>query len=207
MATQALAVDTLSDDLTIACFDARDARVYPHLAGQSVTLTRLTGPAATAEAVIAGLTADIDLLTLSGHGLTDKILGQAGTILEAGRYPPPAVRAKIVHLLACDSGEVLGPDLVANGCKAFFGYREQFLFPAASPGDFLDCDGVIDRALADGFTAEEAFRLALRAFNRKIEELKQAGQAFRASMLRHNRDCLVAPSVDPKFGDPTAVLS
>src|SRR5215510_3036842 len=195
MAGGALAVDTISDDLTIACFDARDANVYPHFAEQSVVLTRLTGPAATAAAIIAALTPDIDLLTLSGHGLADRILGQSGTILEVGLYPAEAVRAKIIHLLACDSGELLGPDLVANGCKAFFGYREQFLFPVASPRDFLDCDGVIDRALADGFTAEEAFRLALRAFNRKIEELKQAGQAFRASMLRHNRDCLVAPSI------------
>jgi len=206
MAGGALAVDTISDDLTIACFDARDANVYPHFAEQSVVLTRLTGPAATAAAVIAALTSDIDLLTLSGHGLADRILGQSGTILEVGLYPAEAVRAKIIHMLACDSGELLGPDLVANGCKAFFGYREQFLFPVANPRDFLDCDGVIDRALAQGLTADEAFQLAIRSFNRTIADLKKAGKTFRASMVQHNRDCLVAPSVDARFGDPTATL-
>ena len=206
MAGQALGIDTVSDDLTQACFDAREANVYPHLADQSVAVTRLTGPAATSDAVIAALTPGIDFVTASGHGLPDKLIGQAGTILEVGRYPPAAVQNKIIHLLACDSGELLGPDLVANGCRAFFGYRLQFLFPASSPADFLNCDGTIDRALAEGLTADEAFQLVMRSFNKRIADLRRAGNNFRASLVEHNRNCLVAPSLDPKWGDPNAAL-
>jgi hypothetical protein len=206
VAIHVLAIDTSSDELTQACLNAREATVYSHFDEQSLVTSRLIGPAATATAVIAALTPGMTFFTASGHGLPDRLIGQDGTILQVDQYPPVAVQNKIVHLLACECGETLGPDLVANGCRAFFGYREQFLFPTSSPGDFLDCDGVIDRALADGLAADDAFGLAIRAFNRRIAALKQAGQAFRASLVQHNRDCLVGPSLDPKWGDPKATI-
>jgi hypothetical protein len=206
LAVHVLAIDTTSDELTQACLDAREMGVYPHFADQSLVTSRLIGPAATGAALVATLTPETALLTASGHGLPDRLLGQSGIIIQAGAYPAAVVRHKIVHLLACECGENLGPDLVANGCRAFLGYREQFLFPASSPGDFLECDAVIDRALADGLTAADAFALAIRAFNRRIDELTQAGQAFRASLVRHNRNCLVGPSIDSKWGDPGAAI-
>lgn len=206
MAVQVLAVDTKSDDLTQACFDAREMIVYPHFDDRSLVTSRLIGPAATSAAVVAALTPTVTFLTASGHGLPDRLLGQTGIVLQVGAYPPAVVRQKIVHLLACHCGESLGPDLVANGCRAFLGYREQFLFPAASPRDFLECDGAIDRALANGMTAADAFALAIKAFNRKIDELTREGKAFRASLARHNRNCLVGPSLDPKWGDPGVTI-
>jgi hypothetical protein len=206
MAVGAVGVDTASDEVTQVCLDARDLLVYPTLASLGVTVARLTGPAATTATVLAALTPDVRLLTLSGHGLEDRVLGQAGVLLQAGRVQAAAVRGKIVHLLACKSGSQLGPDLVAIGCAAFFGYSDDFAFPLARSRDFLECDAAIDEGFARGLNADDVFRLAIRRFNRKIAELRQAGEGFRASLLENNRDRLCAPTLDPRWGDPGARL-
>jgi hypothetical protein len=206
MAGRVLGIDTANDDLTQTCLDVREARVYPLLTDLGLEVDRLTGPDATAEAVVDALTAEVDFVTASGHGLPGRLIGRSGTVLEVGHYPPEAVQGKIIHLLACNCGELLGPDLVANGCRAFFGYNLEFFFPASSPRDFLDCDGTIDRAIAEGSTAEDVFREVIQVFNRRIAALRQEGDNFRASLVEHNRNCLVAPSVDPKWGDPAASL-
>jgi hypothetical protein len=206
MPNRILGVDTASDSLTQSCLAVRDARIYPDLADLGADVTRLQGPETTSARILAALATGTDYVTACGHGQADQLIGPAGAILQVGQYPPAAVTGTIIHLLACHCGEELGPDLVVNGCRAFFGYEKKFLFPVSSPRDFVDCDGAIDRAIAAGKTADQAYRAALREFDKRIKALREDGDNHRASLVEHNRKCLVAPSRDVKWGDPDASL-
>jgi hypothetical protein len=202
-----LAVDSDTDEVVQECLQYRTDTLYEQLRSEGNEVQQLPVDQATREAVLAALGAtDVKLFTASGHGLPDRFNGTTETILAVGQQSSTALGGKIIHLLACDTGQELGADLVSNGCAAFFGYNIQFFFPMDRPSLFLECDAAIDIALADGGSADDAYRAAVKSFNKQIAKLKAAGQTYRASLLQHNRDALCAPSVDQKFGDPTARL-
>ncbi len=112
----------------------------------------------------------------------------------------------MVHLLACYSALALGPDLVAHGCSAFFGYDTAFVMPLGRPAIFLECDAVIDRELAAGRTAAAVYERAHRAFTKRIAQLLAVKQPYLAAILEYNRDHLCAPSTDRRWGDPDATI-
>jgi hypothetical protein len=147
----------------------------------------------------------VGFITGSGHGFPTRFTGQGRlSIFELGLYDAAEVRGKVVHLLACQTADQLGLDIVAKGCDAFFGYDVDFLFPLDKPGVFLDCDAAIDLRLADGLSAEEAYQAAIAEFETRIAQLKKDGQLWLASMLEFNKEHLCAPSVDGKWGNPQA---
>ena len=205
--SRGIAIDSDDELVTRVCRTYRDAHVYPKIA-QAMQMTRLAGADATRAKVGALLgTGGVDLITGSGHGFPERFTGQGrDPILEIGSYAPVEVSGAIVHLLSCETAKELGADLVSNGCKAFFGYDETFVFPDEAARLFLEADSQIDLKLAEGATAEEAYRAAIRVFDRHIVRLLQAGQVFVAAALKRNRDHLCAPPKDPKWGDPAAKL-
>ena len=69
---------------------------------------------------------------------------------------------------------------------------------------FFDCDSEIDRAFADGLTAEEVYDRVIDYYNQKIHELKDGGHYDAVVALEYNRDYLCAPSVNTKWGDKKA---
>ena len=71
---------------------------------------------------------------------------------------------------------------------------------------FFPCDTEIDRAFADSLTAEEVYKRVVGHYNQKIRELENEGYYREAAALDHNRDCLCAPSIDPKWGNKKAKL-
>ena len=182
--------------------------MYRYLSEQGVTLTKFEGPQAVRNLVApAAQGPAVEFITGSGHGFQNRFTGQARlSIFELGQYQPVEVRNKIIHLLSCQTAGQLGADVVTNGCRAFFGYDVDFLFPLDRPAVFLDCDSVIDLRLADGMSAEDAYAAAVQAFDDTIATLKKNGQAWLAAMLEFNRDHLCSPSVDRKWGDPRARL-
>ncbi len=200
MAVVVIGLDADSDEITGACEAFRTSRLYPVLEGLGLTIATLTGASATAAGLASLLASGATFLTASAHGLPDRILGRTEPLLQVQHYAPTLVSGKIIHLLACESGDSLGPDLVQNGCRTFFGYRRPFVFPLDRPAEFLNCDSVIDQELANGATADEAYRSAIRRFNKGIKDLKNAGKMWRASVLQQNRDCLCC------LGDSSARL-
>ena len=206
---RAVGVDSDDEDVTAACLEYRAENVYPYLADQGMTVTTFAGPQADRTLVQPEIQqATVGFISGSGHGFPNRFTGQRRlSILELGQYNPPEVAGKIIHLLSCETAGLLGADLVAKGCLAFFGYDENFFFPLNKPEVFLDCDSVIDQRLADGLTAEEAHDEAIAAFDRRILQLLKAGNTFLAAALERNRDHLCSPSVDRKWGDPHARLA
>ena len=52
---------------------------------------------------------------------------------------------------------------------------------------FFDCDSEIDRAFADGLTAEEVYKRVIEHYNQKIRELENGGHYREAAALEHNK--------------------
>ena len=125
-----------------------------------------------------------DIIIGVGHGDKDSFTGQnEAVILEVGKYNPREVKGKMIKLLSCQTGAVLGPDLIENGAKAFLGYVDDYIWVmdsdlAAKPwADELACTcllPVVDglNALLDGKTAGEAFEIEREGYlkNAEVEE-------------------------------------
>ena len=142
---------------------------------------------------------DIAYITGSAHGSDTACLGYDSLpIFQVGAYQPEEVDGKVVHLLSCQTGAKLGPDFVKNGCRAYFGYRGNFTFDPDDPDIFLECDAEIDRAFADGLTAEEVHYRVVTLYEQRISELNDVGKIEAAARLKENLECLCTPSV---YGD------
>ena len=63
--------------------------------------------------------------------------------------------------------------MVKHGCLAFFGYDVQFTFPTKTADVFFECDSEIDRAFAEGITAEEVYQRVQDLYERRIKEYKK----------------------------------
>lgn len=119
-----------------------------------------------------------DVIIGMGHGDVDAFTGQNEVIiLQVGQYDSREVEGKVVKLLSCQTGVELGPDLVANGCVAYLGYTDDYLWVcdadlASTPwSDAMAATclmPVIDglNALLDGRTAKEAFDIELEGYTR-----------------------------------------
>lgn len=204
--TTAITIDSDDEDVVARCRQFREGRVYPALQGAGAALTPFGGIDAQRSIVAPVLRSSAaNLITGSGHGFPERFTGQGrDPIFAVGAYDPAEVSGRIVHLLSCETAQQLGPDLVANGCRAFFGYDEVFVFPDMAADLFLVCDGEIDTQLAQGRTADEAYQAAIAAFNLRIAQMLQLGKTFVAAALARNRDHLCAPSTSSRFGDPNA---
>ena len=205
-----LAVDSNYEPVTLAGFQYREAHVYPYLQSKGFTLRKLQGPLA--RRIYAAPEArrpEVDYITGVGHGAYNLYTGDHGDIVwQVGNYHPDEASGKIVHLLSCQTGRVLGPDFVRNGCLAYFGYDENFTFYMADKDIFFECDSEIDRAFADGLTASDVYDRVRRLFNRRIADLRAAGKLYVAAALEFDRDHLRCPSSGgANWGDPGAKLN
>jgi hypothetical protein len=205
-----LAIDSSYDAVTRAAFNYRQQHVYPYLESKGFTIIKCQGVLArhlyVAEAVRGE---EVDFLTGVGHGLPDAYTGDKyDPIFQVGDYTSEEVHGKIVHFLACYSALKLGADLVKHGCRAFFGYSDAFTCHLEEePEVFFDCDSEIDRAFADGLSAEEVYDRVRVKYDRHIDELYNAGKYHLAATLTFNSIRLCAPSIDARWGDPKARLN
>lgn len=122
-----------------------------------------------------------DVIIGMGHGDVDSFTGQDETlILEVGRYDPKEVEGKILKLLSCQTGVQLGPDLVANGCAAYLGYTDDYLWvcdaelvltPWTDKMAAASLMPVVDsiNALLDGMSVKEAHEIELEGYQRNAE--------------------------------------
>ena len=139
-----------------------------------------------------------DIIIGAGHGDVDTFTGQnEAVLLEVGNYDPREVKGKVIKLLSCQTGVELGPDLVKNGCAAFMGYTDDYVWVmdsdlASTPWADKEFAGkclmpVVDglNALLDGKTAKEALNIELEGYSRnaKVEkdELVKACLEFNRS--------------------------
>ena len=204
-----LGIDSNYEPVTKAAYEYREKHVYPYLDSQGYKVEKLQGTLA--RRIYAGPRArrpEVKYLTGVGHGSYDTYTGHYyDPIFQIGNYSSPESAGKIVHFLSCQTGRDLARDFVANGCKAYFGYDENFVFIMADSDTFFECDSEIDKAFADGGTAKQAYGRTRQVYETRIAQLRAAGKHYVAATLELDLDRLRCPSsggVD--WGDEAAKL-
>ena len=146
-----VAVDSNYEPVTEAAFRYREREVYPHLVTKGWKLSKWQGPLARRYYVAPEVKKpEVEYITGVGHGAYDLYTGHFGDpIFQVGNYQPEEATGKIVHFLSCQTGRRLGPDFVAHGCRAYFGYDENFTFHFEEAEIFFECDSEIDLAFAE----------------------------------------------------------
>jgi len=97
-----------------------------------------------------------------------------------------------LYSMACNTGKILGPDVVSKGCITFIGYKDSAY---ALLGDekqlSIDCDNKAIKVFMNGSSAENAV-IAMKTFLKEsIRVLVKNKKALKAGYLRHNLAVLV----------------
>lgn len=146
------------------------------------------------------LTVTNNFITGVGHGRKDTYAGQNKEVLwKVDQYRPSEVQDKMIKLLSCEVGAVLGPDIIENGARAFQGYDETFSFfvdakhalipwldPVGSRFLMPVIQGV--QALLKGKTNQEAYQIEYDWHTKNMEA--EVDPELR-DWIKHNRDALV----------------
>jgi len=205
-----LGIDSNYEPVTLAAFQYRETHVYPHLQAKGFTVKKFQGPLARRYYVAAeARKPEVEYLTGVGHGSYDLYTGDQGNVIfQVGNYQPDEAKGKIVHFLSCQTARDLGKDFVRKGCRAYFGYDENFTFQMAESDTFFECDSAIDRSFGEGLTAAEVYNKTRQLYDQRIAELRAAGKLYVAATLEFDRDHLRCPSSGgPDWGDANAKLS
>ena len=174
---QILAIDSNPDPATQMIYAYRNQHVYPYLESKGFRIIRCQGASARRDIVASEARRDdIIYITGAGHGDKRTYTGNCEPpIFQVGTYQPEEANGKVVHLLSCETAAELGPDFVKHGCRAYFGYNDNFTFPLIDifADLFLECASEVDRAFADGLTAEKVYDRVIARYNQGISELKE----------------------------------
>lgn len=203
-------IDSNYESVTRAAYEYREEHVYPYLEAKGFQITKFQGSLARRFYVAAEVRKpEVDYITGVGHGLYDLYTGDHGdAVFQVNHYQPIEAKDKIVHFLSCQTARALGPDFVSNGCRAYFGYDENFTFYMDDKDIFFECDSAIDRAFGDGLTAGQVYERVKELFDRRIADLRAAGKLYVAAALEFDRDHLRCPSSGgSNWGNPKAKLS
>jgi len=203
MTLTAIAIDPNYEDLTIAAFNYRRDNVYPCLDSDQLSLTALVNSQADATPVaIAATKPGVTYITGAGHGDYDTFNGYFNhPVFSVADLDPAIVAQKLVHLLSCETATGLGPDMVATGCRAFFGYLVPFTYDPRYSDLFFACDAQIDIGLAAGHAAGQVGADVKKFFEQTIDANPGA-----ASYLQMNLDNFRSPLDGPRWGDVNATL-
>jgi len=94
----------------------------------------------------------VDYISAMGHGDYELFTGHNGSIIWDTLSGLSNLNGKIVHLLSCKAGAVLGREMVKNGAKAFWGYTTDFGFVhQSSPPNYLYNDKTAEIFFSYGF--------------------------------------------------------
>lgn len=202
-----LAIESSWDSATKTLFAYREKHLYTRLKKTGWDLTILSGKMARrvffeAEAAKDG----IRLIIGMGHGDYDHFTGHLGeVVLEVGKYDAAIVRGRIIHLLSCRTAGKLGPDLIASGATAFFGYSGAFTFLFGYESVFFECVSEVDRALAEGANAATVHARTSEAFDRQID-LLASRSGLAAAILTGDWEYFCSPATNSRFGNEKASL-
>jgi len=155
----------------------------------------------------------VDYITGAGHGLDDIFTGYNRSPIWKVDQTLTHLQGTIVHLLSCQTGAILGQQMVQNGVRAFWGYSTKFRFyyDDPSPRDltqdslahfFIEMDCVIDAEILNGSTANQIYTAVTNYFTAAFNTLKNDPHS--QSMLLQNYRHLVSPLTS--YGDSTQTI-
>jgi hypothetical protein len=147
-----------------------------------------------------------EIVIFNGHGDEVCVTGHDDEVLiEAGKNSS-LLRNKVVYMRSCDSGKILGPQIVKEGAKAFIGYTELFRFWTDNNSvkdplndeyaiPFFETSNQVALSLVKGKVAKEAHEDSLKVYEKMISKLltSDAPNSFVVSDLiwnMHNQICL-----------------
>jgi hypothetical protein len=205
----AVGIDSNWEPATLAAFQYREKHVYPHIASKGFSIDKCQGPMA--KRIYAAPKAQqsgVAYLTGVGHGSYTTYTGHYyDPVFQVGNCSVAEPQGKIVHFLSCETARDLGPDFVKNGCLAYFGYDDDFVFTLADQDLFFECDSEIDRAFADGMTAAEVYDRVKLLFAQRAADFRAQGKQNEAATLELDFDRLRCPSSGGSaWGDAKAKL-
>ena len=173
----------------------------------------LIGDEAVREAFERAVSAyDPALVVGVGHGSPSEYTGQCRESV-LWECSDGLVRGRVIYLLSCSTGKVLGPDLVGKGAEAFIGYVEDFMFISSGEADpladpvaryFFEPVAELLARLYTGSTVGEAVSKSKELYNSLIDHLSRLGVSWAPAvmaLLIHDRDALTA------LGDTAAVVA
>ena len=150
----------------------------------------------------------VDYITGGGHGLDDVFTGFDRSLIWKSEQDFTYLQRPIVHLLSCQTGAVLGQQMVRNGVRAFWGYSRKFRFyyddpPPRNLSDdslahfFIQMDCLIDAEILNGSTADQVYAALTAYFTQTFNSLKNDPHS--QSILLQNYRHLVGPMIN--YGD------
>jgi hypothetical protein len=214
--TKVLAIEQDYDTLTTLAQAFRKATVYSHpsLAGSSPEHElKLCANGDAVPAVICPIAAEADVrfITGTGHGRYGKFTGQGGVVIwDSASVPADQAKGKIIHLLSCQTGGILGRAFVQKGAVAFWGYSTDFTVWFGANGAlgkiediFFQFDAMIDLGILDKLTAGEIYTAVANYFWKMYSVLLMA-EPVAADTLLDDFAHLVSPV---SWGDAEATLT
>lgn len=210
-----LFLDANWDVITQYCFVFRRALVIGPLdKDASHTVRQVTGPQMLQPEVdVIVREHDFQYISGAGHGHYSKFLGYGNKEIWNAGNDLTHLSGKIIHLLSCNTGASLGRSMVTQGCRAFWGYTETFVFlhqeeddapqnleDDESAGDALRMDCLIDQEILNGSSASVVYK-SVQDYVRSIcPNLPTYRRYAVISNYRH----LVCPMTI--WGDPKATI-
>jgi len=123
----------------------------------------------------------IDTVILNGHGSPESVAGEDNEIILSVGNGTKLLKNKIIFVRACDSGAILGKEIMKNGAKGFVGYIQPFMFlidkdyfnkpledELAAP--FLECSNQVGISLIKGRSVAEAHKDSLGKYSEAIDK-------------------------------------
>lgn len=146
-----------------------------------------------------------DVVIINGHGSADCFCGHDDEVLVSIGDGDDLLKGKTVFVRACESGALLGPEIMKKGARGFVGYRQPYIFPfqeehVHSPlldeyaGPILVCSNQVALSMIKGRSATEAHEDSLEKYEEKIDELLLGDSTMTSLIpfLQWNRDIQVS---------------
>lgn len=158
-----------------------------------------------------------DLIVMNGHGNERAVAGHSNEILVEVGKNEDLLKNSIVHTLACESADELGPAAIYAGCVAYVGYTEKFEFYSddvyLSPESniisdcvaslFLDPAYTVLAELLKGSNSQDAHKAAQIKYRDNLNQVMSANDPdlnhIAASILKNFKSHIC-------LGDSTATI-
>jgi len=208
-----LFLDANWEVITRYCFAFRMAFVIAPLDNEASHVVRhITGPQMVQPEVdVIVREHKFDYISGSGHGHYSIFRGYNDKEIWSAASDLSHLSDKIIHLLSCNTGASLGRSMVAQGCRAFWGYTETFLFLHKDnfsgnleddeiAADALRMDCLIDSEILSGNPAAVVYKSVEDYVRSVLPKLP----SYRRSAVISNYRHLVCPMT--VWGDQAATI-